>query len=271
MPQAKPERKPAEPKPLRGARPQPAVGGESVFARRVLERAEQLGLSKRDLASRADLSRQTLDNVLHLGHLRESRMPSIRTLLCLATALKVHPYWLVDGLMHTVPLSMHVKAQMAGDRAAFVEDVTSPDACVVAPGQHFFKAWTAQNLSGTTWVGRRIRCWDDQLELRAERLDGSDDRVSRLRPDVLEYAFGDVPGGAVFGGVIGFTAPVEPGPAASYWVLTESDGSPSFGENIAVWVVVVVEPDADKRAAWPRALNSKELKVPAIGLARRLG
>jgi lambda repressor-like predicted transcriptional regulator len=39
----------------------------SIFAARVLDRAAQLGLSKKDLATKARLSRQTLDNVLRLG------------------------------------------------------------------------------------------------------------------------------------------------------------------------------------------------------------
>ena len=112
----------------------------------MLERAAQLGLTKKDLATKARLSRQTLDNVLKLGVKGDDLIPSIKTLLCLSVALQVHPFWLTDGIFEDHRLSAHLKAQMHGDRAGFVADVASPDGCLVAPGARFEKVWAAQFL-----------------------------------------------------------------------------------------------------------------------------
>lgn len=263
--------KPAPRSPLAPTRPVRTLERDlsaGIFGQRILQRAAHLGLGRQDLAERAGVSRQTLNNVLKLGDRSpHAHMPSVRTLLALATSLKVHPFWLVDGLMAHARVSMHLQLQHAGDRTGFVEDISAPDACVVAPGQHFHKGWSAQNLNRVTWEGRRVICWDTEVDVRAVGPDGIARPVQRLVPDALEVPMGSVVPGGVFARSIGFTAPMEPGPAVSYWMLVEPDGRPSFDENIAVWVVVYVEPDPVKRAAWARALDDREL--PAIDLSQR--
>ena len=215
--------KPADPTPLDDDRP--LTAGTPLFAQRVLRRAEGLGYTKKELAARAGLSRQTLDNVLQLGsHGDADMMPSVRTLLSLATALKVHPYWLVEGLMAHARVSMHLKALMQGDRVGFVEDISCPDACVVAPGEHFYKAWSAQNLNEQAWEGRRVVCWDDRVEVRALSFDGTEGPVQRLIPDVREMILDGVPPGGVFGDALGFNGPPDARPCS---VVLDAGGQPT--------------------------------------------
>ena len=232
---------------------------DNAFARRVLQRARQLGITKKALAQQAGLSRQTLDNLLGQAPSVDRVLPSVRTLLCLAVALKVHPYWLTDALMEQVGVSPHLATLMKGERAGFVEDVSCPDGAVVAPGEHFVKVWMAQNL-GVAHLGlHQLRCWDDHVTPRATDAQGRPIEVQRLVPDVQAI---DFPGlasgqpldsGAVFTMTVGFTAPSRPGPAMSYWLATNRDGQPTFSESTGLWVVVWVEPDPAIRRAMPAA------------------
>lgn len=257
--------KPAYPKPLGEAC---APSSTELFAERVLRRAANLGLTKKELAARAALSRQTLDNVLQLGEQGDAAMPSVRTLLALAMGLRVHPYWLVEGLMAHVRVSMHLQAMMQGDRAGYVRDVSCPDACLVAPGTHFFKSWSAQVLGGQVWQGRKLVCWDDQLKVQATTLAGADVPVRWLVPDAREVKLDTAAGSDIIDGGVGFTAPMEPGVAVSHWLPTFADGTPAFSESAGIWVVVIVEPDAARRAAFPQASNSVELTRENLGRDR---
>lgn len=46
---------------------------------------------------------------------------------------------------------------IAGDKAAFVTDVTIPDGTVMSPGQRFEKVWRLRNSGTVPWVGRYLR------------------------------------------------------------------------------------------------------------------
>ena len=250
----------ATPAPRKSPRKTAAAGSpdapRSEFAQRVLRRAHGLGLKKKDLAARADLSRQTLDNLLQLGLEGESSMPSVRTLMALAVALKVHPYWLVEGLTRNLRVSLHLRQLMQGTRVGFVEDMSAPDGCLVAPGAHFFKRWSAQNLSGRPWHVDKLVCWDDELETEGILLNGEVQPVNRLIPDVLEMPIGEIGPEEVFGRAIGFTAPTQPGLAASYWIPLNADGTRCFDESVGLWVIVHVDGPSQALKAFPEAVTS---------------
>jgi transcriptional regulator with XRE-family HTH domain len=233
---------------------------ESIFATRVLERAAQLGLTKKDLAAKARLSRQTLDNVLRLGSKGDDLIPSVKTLLCLSVALRVHPFWLTDGIFEDHRLSAHLKAQMRGDRAGFVSDVACADGCLVAPGARFQKVWSAQFLGSANLAGRKVVCADDQIDPGAFELDGRPCAIRLLTSQVREVCVeGAAPTqGSVVTITIEFTAPLEPGPAFSYWLVAEADGKFCYSESAGLWVIVYVEPDALVRSAFPGAFTTAE-------------
>ena len=157
--------------------------------------------------------------------------------------------------MRACPL--HLSALMQGDRGGYVEDTSVPDGCVVAPGARFTKTWTAQNLGQAQWAGRRLVCWDDQLEVQAMGLAGepTHEPVQRLIPDVTSVDLGWVQEGDVFEATVAFTAPLRPGPAVSYWLGVEADGTPFYSESAGGPLIVHVVPDAHHRAASPGVLD----------------
>ena len=223
----------------------------------MLRRAHELGLNKKDLAARAGLSRQTLDNLMKLGLEGDSAMPAVRTLMALAVALKVHPYWLVEGLTRNLRVSLHLRQLMQGTRVGFVEDMSAPDGCLVAPGAHFYKCWSAQNLSGRPWFVEKLVCWDDELEAEGILLNGEVRPVHRLIPDVKEISIGEIGPEEVFWREIGFTAPTEPGLAASYWIPLNDDGTRCFDESVGLWVIVEVGAPSQALKCFPEAETAR--------------
>lgn len=215
------------------------------LARRVLERAADLGLSQTALAEATGLARQTLIDLLRVGQAPRAHWPNVRTLLALASQLKVHPYWLTEALCADARVSLHLSARMLGDRAGFVEDSTAPDGCVVAPGARFVKTWTCQKLSNTDWTGCRLARWDEQLDVRA--LLGHESAATPPRSlfcDADSISLDGVREGEVFAADLLFEAPATPGLAFSYWVAVDAQGVPMFTEHAGVAVIVqVVEGD----------------------------
>lgn len=105
----------------------------SEFNKRIEFRMRELGMTKKDLAEKAGISRQSLYSILQLGTEGDPAMPKIKTMLALADALKMHPFWLVDGLFCNVYIPPSLDALTQGDRAGFVTDVNYPDGTLVAP------------------------------------------------------------------------------------------------------------------------------------------
>jgi hypothetical protein len=231
---------------------------DTEFARRVVRRMAELGCGKTELMATAALSRQTLENLLRPGlsaNVRRRHMPSVRTLLCLARALKVHPYWLIEGMVADARVSLHLQALQQGDRAGYVEDPDLPDGCLVAPGAHFRKTFAAQNLSGQPWRGRKVVCWDAHVDFAALDAGGRAQPVGRLIPDVQAHPFGDVLPDQVITDSLGFTAPLTEGPAVSYWQVVNADGSLCYEETAGLWVMVWVSPHGQAFEMFPSALG----------------
>jgi transcriptional regulator with XRE-family HTH domain len=233
----------------------PDDSSPTLFAERILDRARQLGLTKRELAKRAGLSRQTLANLLSAtpGY---SLTPSVQTLMSLSVVLRLHPFWLIDSLFGEFPSASYAKHALRGDRIGFVCDTSCPDGCVVEPGAKFQKIWTSQFLgAGIDHSQRRLICWDEHVEVLITDQEGRTALGQRLIPE-SRIAFPhaqDLVFGSVADFSVNFVAPLEPGFAFSYWRLAESDGTPVFSESAGMWVLVFVEPSPAMRAPFPGA------------------
>ena len=243
-----------------------ATSSGTTLALRILRRAEELGMTKKQLAQRANISRQTLDNLLQAPAGESRLVPSIQTLMSLSVALRLHPFWLTDAIFEEVRMAKRTKQLVQGDRAGLVRDATCPDGCVVEPGASFRKVWTNQILSSHDYTGRKLVCWDDHVEVTVTRRDGSRYQAHRLLPKTREI-FPDISAmhlGGVPDSAVDFVAPHEPGVAFSYWRLAEADGTLCFHESAAMWALVFVEPLAQRRRPFPGAtLNTVEVREVA--------
>lgn len=247
---------------MKGQAAAPVPPAPSEFARRAVLRAEQLGMGPTALAERAGLSRQTLRKLMALGRHEREGMPSVRSLLCLSAALRVHPFWLVEGLLGDVPLSRHLQSLQQGDRAGYVDDIDTVDGSVVAPGARIVKTWTAQNLSTRPWVGRKLIPWDHAVDITAADANGVHHPVHRLHADVNEVVLPEVPPGGVMSAQVRFTAPLQAGLAVAYWVPIHGDGRLCYDESAAVWVSVCVSADPAALTMFPHPLSANVVPPP---------
>jgi transcriptional regulator with XRE-family HTH domain len=227
----------------------------SEFAERILCRMQELGLKQKDLVERAGMSRQTLHSVLRMGLEGDRAMPKVGTLLRLARALQVHPYWLVEGLFANVALPPSLKEQADGDRAAFVVDVNFPDGTWVAPSARFTKTWRVQNLGPDAWPrgSRKLVCWDDEVVVTSKRTGQPLHVAGRLVPDGAEvHLEDDIAVGGVVDLSMTFTAPKNSGTVISCWMPVFADGSMCWeDESSMLWVSVHVTTLADMVAFKP--------------------
>ncbi len=223
----------------------------SEFATRIECRMRELNMTKKDLAHRAGISRQSLYSILQLGSEGDHAMPKISTMLTLANALRMHPFWLVDGLFSNIYVPPSLEAQTKGDRGGFVDDVTYPDRSLVAPGMHFVKVWRVQNVGKEPWPkgARKLVCWDEEVVVTSKRTQKPLHVAGGLVPDAPEILFHkDIAVGEVFDLSMGFTAPKTNGVVMSHWVVVKSDGSLCYEESAGIWCMVRVSEFADTMA-----------------------
>lgn len=226
----------------------------SEFTKRIEFRMRELGMTKKDLAEKAGISRQSLYSILQLGTEGDPAMPKIKTMLALADALKMHPFWLVDGLFCNVYVPPSLDAMTRGDRAGFVTDVNYPDGTLVAPGMHFTKTWRVQNVGDEPWLkgSRKLLCWDEEVVVTSKRTGKPLHVAGRLVADAQEIALQkDMAIGEVFELSMGFTAPKTNGVVISYWVVAKPDGSLCYEESAGIWCMVRVSDFADTIAFTP--------------------
>jgi DNA-binding XRE family transcriptional regulator len=226
----------------------------SEFTKRIEFRMRELGMTKKDLAEKAGISRQSLYSILQLGTEGDPAMPKIKTMLALADALKMHPFWLVDGLFCNVYVPPSLDALTQGDRAGFVTDVNYPDGTLVAPGMHFVKTWRVQNVGDEPWLkgSRKLLCWDEEVVVTSKRTGKPLHVAGRLVPDAQEISLDkDMAIGEVFELSMGFTAPKTNGVVISYWVVAKPDGTLCYEESAGIWCMVRVSDFADTIAFTP--------------------
>ena len=109
----------------------------TVLAHRILERAAQLGLSKKELAHKANISRQTLDNLLLVSSGADRKLPSVQTLMSLSVALRLHPFWLTDALFEEARVAARLTKLMQGARPGFGRHSSCPDGFAWEPVARF--------------------------------------------------------------------------------------------------------------------------------------
>jgi transcriptional regulator with XRE-family HTH domain len=211
-----------------------------MLASLVLSRCRSLRLTKKELARRAGVSRETLYRILR----GESHGVTIDTLFGLADALHVAPLQLLREAYQLGRADGHMSmARGAADEASFVSDANYPNYEVVAVNQTFTKVWEIQNTGDVTWRGRSFRCEDDQVLLVKREADGSfspvvDAALTPLRPCVAVPT--TVPGG-VARIAVGFRAPSVPCTTISHWKMYEADGTLCVPQFPGLWCTVCVK------------------------------
>lgn len=224
----------------------------SEFAQRILDRAAHLGMNKAQLATKAKLVRQTLDNLLQFASQGEAAMPSIRTFIELGQALKVHPAWLIEGLFSNMVMPARIDIAMRRERSPGVEDLNYPEGAVVAPGSYFGKGWRVTNLSGQAWSGLRLVCQDARVAFRSKRTGQELFAGMCMTPDALELPVPDLAAGESAELWMGFRAHLHSGVVVSRWLAVDADGQlPPPHARFGVWTLVHVTTLADTLAFEP--------------------
>lgn len=208
----------------------------------IRQRAQNLGLSLVELCRRAGISRQSLYLLEQGGG--PARLPSLKLVVSLANALRVHPLKLLQLVLDASPAAIKVKDAPTVDRSAFVADVTLPDGVWVAPGQRVLKVWALQNAGRVAWEGRQLLCQDEEVVVYARS--GQELLLAPpLMPDSPCISVPFTAPGETVELQMWFTAPDAPATVLSYWKMAFADGTPCFPDNRGVWVrLTVVEPVA---------------------------
>jgi len=210
------------------------------FEAYVANRCDQLGLSQKDLCTRAGVSRQTLHSMVRIG----DHLPSLQTAISVAHALQVSPVGLLQLLCDRAERLRSRRGRGAhrrytGDASAFVSDVDVPDGTLVLPGQTFIKTWELQNVGSMAWTDRTLKCMDEHVVVQTKA--GEDLHIAqRLQPDTPWVPVPQTPPGATVRVSVRFTAPDAPGSVLSYWKLAHGDGTLCFPQARGVWVKVQV-------------------------------
>ena len=202
----------------------------------IRRRANELGLSRTDIADRAQISRQTLYSLTQIPQ----RLPDLKTIVSLADVLHVHPLRLLNLVFDDVPMATPVvNAHKRGDHSAFVQDVTCADGSLVLVGQRFSKTWELQNVGKVIWENRFLRCVDEEVMIYTRS--GETLLVANsLVPDKTQVPVPYTKPGDKVQVTVEFTAPNQPCTVMSYWKTVFEDGTHCFPKSVGTWVQVRV-------------------------------
>ncbi len=196
-----------------------------VFLRKTIN-DQRLSISA--LSRQTSLSRETIYKLLR-GDVRE---PDLSTLIRLSRGLRVHPILLFRKLFEDWEFSENgEKGANKRDSIGFLGDVNYPDYSLVPINKRFEKIWEIQNIGHIPWVGRRIICIDEEIEIRPKspRLSG----ISRQRglvPACREIPLPRVTPGESIKVAVELQAPPYPCTAISYWKMVDGNGDYCFPE-----------------------------------------
>jgi transcriptional regulator with XRE-family HTH domain len=193
----------------------------------ILQRRAKLNISVVELARKAGVTRTTYYKLMK----GETEQAKLGTILQLANALEVHPLALLRRMLKDYGALSHTPGTTLYpcDVTGFVQDVTFPDNSLVLVGQVFEKIWEIQNLGKVPWIGRRLVCVDEAVNLRIQS------GIAPYQPCLLIPAECSVtipdtlPEKCVTLSVT-FTAPEYPGTFLSYWKMVDADGRFCFPE-----------------------------------------
>ena len=199
----------------------------------IRKRARERGLSLAALCRQAGVSRQTLYEAWDCGQ----RLPSLNTIVALATPLDVHPLRLLQLVFAEAPLPAGIRRARGVDRSAFIDDVSFPDGARVVAGSDFIKTWRIENAGAEPWVGRKLLCQDSELAPPLADGRGID---ATLRPDGRELAIPLMLPGEQVELSMGFTVSPHPCTVLSYWKMVDADDTLCFPDATGIWVKVQV-------------------------------
>lgn len=193
----------------------------------VKQRINTLGLSMSELARQTGISRQGLYGLLD-GTTGQAK---ISTLIALAKALQVHPMVLFRHLLHQLDLPKFstTSAKYQFDASGFVQDVTIPDNTTVLTDQVFTKIWEIQNIGHVDWLGRKMVCVDQNVDIPAvpDQIVAPEPRRGLVPTRHIIDIPKTLPGDSVILSVE-FTAPSYPCSLVSYWKMIDENGEICF-------------------------------------------
>lgn len=185
------------------------------------------GLSKKEIAIRAGISRSSLYNLLS-GQVAEAKLS---TLINIATTLGIHPLDLIKIYFKGMcaPRSAHYYKGMG---SSFVQDINYPDYSVVFCGQHFTKAWAVRNTGTEPWENLYLECQDQPFEI-------SNVQVG-LQPQEKRVAVPAAEPGETVEFKVNLKAPDLPCTVKSEWRLTDAEGNLIFPQKAPLYCLVKV-------------------------------
>lgn len=201
----------------------------------IRKQARELGLNVSKVCKKAGISRQTFYLLA-----KRQQYPDLKTMVQLAGVLRVHPMILLQIVFEGLAVAESIQLPSdTADKSAFIDDVTYPDGAPVPAGSVFVKTWVMQNVGSVPWVGRVLRCCDDDL-LVYHKVGGRLEVAQGLVPTVTEIPVPTTEPGEKVTMSVEFTAPKLPGTVLSYWKSFYSDGTPCFPDGSGVWAKVRV-------------------------------
>lgn len=194
----------------------------------VRRRMRELGISLREVARRAGLSRQALYKLLGGG----TQRTHVDTVIALADALQVHPIILLRLVCHGKSLPHHSSASAIHryDGNSLIRDITMPDNSQVLVGEYFVKTWLIQNIGEEVWKNRYYRCVDDELEISSKTALLPPLPRQGLKPDQTILPIPETKPDQTLEISVGFTAPDYPATILSYWKMFDENGAMCFPE-----------------------------------------
>ncbi len=195
------------------------------FCGYIESRRQQLALPKSQLAKQAHISRSALYRILS-GEVSE---PDSNTIIKLASALHVHPCYLVQQLLRNRPLhtGSPLITRHRHDGVAFVADSKTPNNALLPVGSRYTKTWELQNIGQVVWEKRSLVCVDQTAS-----------RQTGLKPLQHRVGFDSVLPGEVVEISVAFQVPDFPGTFVSHWKMVDENGHFCFPEHSAIICLV---------------------------------
>lgn len=185
------------------------------------------GLSKKEIAARAGISRTNLYNILN-GQVSEARLS---TLISLSSVVGVHPVDLIRIYFKGFG-ARRSSASQKGLATGFVQDVSYPDYSVVYTGEVFTKVWAVTNTGSEAWVDMFLQCQDQPVEVNGYRV-GLEPIESTVPIPTVE------PGGTAEIEVV-LKAPLLPCTVKSEWKSVDRNGALIFPDKAPLYCLVKV-------------------------------
>jgi DNA-binding XRE family transcriptional regulator len=194
----------------------------------IRKRARELGLTQCGLASRANLSRQTIVKIIS-GEVRD---PRITTVIALARALEVAPFFMLRLWLNSLNGGFfRAGLDINGDQCSYVGGESVPNGMLTAPNQTVVMSYILQNSGTGIWPGRRLKCIN---------VPPVASEMPALFPDPDTIDLPLLEPGSTHEIHIKLKTPSVPGMYVSYWKLMDENDVPCFPKLPPLDCVVTV-------------------------------